>query len=130
MIQPKNRTPSFASSSNAFSNLSCDQGMNLLNQLFWQERFVKDCVRLCVMLMDSIHINVSAVENRAETRMRLSATNHQIHAIEWLHDEVGDQQIGFGLRGFERFERVQRRREQARVQPFHREKRADNFTDH
>src|SRR3954464_4568838 len=110
--------------------LAGNEGVNCLNQFFRQEWFVEDRVRLRVMLMDSVHINFSTVKNGAEIWMRLPATNHQIHPIEWLHDEVGDKQIGLRFGSLKCFKRVERRCEQARVEAFHREERADDFADH
>src|SRR4051812_12295181 len=126
MIRRKNRTRSSASSSNVSLNgVSGNQSVNFLNQLFREEWLVQDCVGFRVMLMDSVHINISAVKNGAEIGMRFPATNHQIHAIKRLHDEVGDEQIRLGFGGLERLERVERRREQSGVEAFHREQGAD-----
>ena len=62
--------------------------------------------------------------------MRLTAAGHQIHAVEGLHHEIGNEQVRLGFGSFEGFKRIKRRSEEARVEAFHGEQGADDFADH
>ena len=73
---------------------------------------------------------VAAVEDGAERGMRFEATLHQLNAVEGLHREIRDEEFGFFGGGFECFERVEGRSEEARVEAFHGEQCADDFADH
>lgn len=110
--------------------LARDEGVNFLDQFFGQKRLVENGVGLDFVLLKGLHFEVAAVKNGAEIGMRLAAARHEIHAVERLHHEIGDEQVGLGFSSFEGFEGVERRGEKARVEAFHGEKGADNFADH